>query len=318
MDQHSPLNILFLSSWYPSEVHQTLGNFVQRHAKAVALTNHVDVLYVTPENKIKESRLVKNSFHGVNEWIQYFPTQRINRWKRKSEFKKLFKHFIATSGKTPDLVHLNVVYPAGNQARLVLNEFDIPFIVTEHWTGYHPEHKTKTSPFQITEMQKTAEKAGTICPVSSHLQKAMTQPPWKFSGPFKVVPNVVDTHLFQPPKEIKRAKRVLHVSSLVDDHKNISGLIEVMSNVMKADKEVTFSIIGDGDIKPYIAKAKQQNLPLERFSIEGEKSLQEIASAMSNHDLFVLFSRYENLPCVILEAFAAGIPVVSSDVGGIS
>ena len=43
---------------------------------------------------------------------------------------------------------------------------------------------------------------------------------------------------------------------------------------------------------------------------------------MVNHlqsaSVFVLFSNYENLPCVILEAFSCGIPVISANVGGIA
>ena len=38
---------------------------------------------------------------------------------------------------------------------------------------------------------------------------------------------------------------------------------------------------------------------------------------MRASDALLLFSRYENFPCVIPEAWASGIPVLSTDVGGI-
>ena len=42
--QQKPLHILFLASWYPSTANATLGNFIQRHAEAVALTHKVTVV----------------------------------------------------------------------------------------------------------------------------------------------------------------------------------------------------------------------------------------------------------------------------------
>lgn len=44
----------------------------------------------------------------------------------------------------------------------------------------------------------------------------------------------------------------------------------------------------------------------------------ELVLELQKADVFVLFSNYENLPCVILEAFSCGIPVISTDVGGVS
>lgn len=49
----------------------------------------------------------------------------------------------------------------------------------------------------------------------------------------------------------------------------------------------------------------------------GLKEGEDLAKEVSSADLMVLFSRRENLPVVILESFASGVPVISTDVGGI-
>jgi glycosyltransferase involved in cell wall biosynthesis len=45
--------------------------------------------------------------------------------------------------------------------------------------------------------------------------------------------------------------------------------------------------------------------------------IEEVAREMRESDALILFSNYENFPCVIPEAWSSGIPVLASDVGGI-
>jgi glycosyltransferase involved in cell wall biosynthesis len=47
-------------------------------------------------------------------------------------------------------------------------------------------------------------------------------------------------------------------------------------------------------------------------------SEEQVALKMSMCDFFVLFSNYENLPCVLLEAMSCGKPVITTPVGGIT
>ena len=49
----------------------------------------------------------------------------------------------------------------------------------------------------------------------------------------------------------------------------------------------------------------------------GPAGVDEVVGAMHAADAFVLFSRYENLPCVLLEAWMTGLPAVATNVGGV-
>ncbi|MCB4234228.1 glycosyltransferase family 4 protein [Kaistella anthropi] len=44
---------------------------------------------------------------------------------------------------------------------------------------------------------------------------------------------------------------------------------------------------------------------------------QEVSEKMRASDCFVLFSDYENFPCVLLESLSTGTPVIATKVGGI-
>jgi glycosyltransferase involved in cell wall biosynthesis len=110
--------------------------------------------------------------------------------------------------------------------------------------------------------------------------------------------------------------RFLHVSTLKDEHKNISGILRSVKRLNEKRQDFEMLIVGDGDVTPHIKYAKELNV-LNVLKIEGGKSINEIARIMHDSDVFVLFSNYENLPCVISEAHCCGLPVISTDVGGI-
>ena len=54
-----------------------------------------------------------------------------------------------------------------------------------------------------------------------------------------------------------------------------------------------------------------------RVITTGEISYEQVGMELRKADALVMFSMYENMPCVILEALCTGIPVIASEVGGI-
>ena len=78
-------NVLFLSSWYPSRVHTTLGNFVRYHALAASKYNTINVLYLVPDDNVKDYEINYFQDKELKTTIVYF----------KRGFFKYLNYFIA-------------------------------------------------------------------------------------------------------------------------------------------------------------------------------------------------------------------------------
>ena len=65
-----------------------------------------------------------------------------------------------------DLVHHNILYPAGVIAWYLKKSKGIPYIITENWTGYLPSKNTHQSWIQKILSKKIARNANCITPVS--------------------------------------------------------------------------------------------------------------------------------------------------------
>jgi glycosyltransferase involved in cell wall biosynthesis len=72
-------------------------------------------------------------------------------------------------------------------------------------------------------------------------------------------------------------------------------------------------VVGDGDLRPSVEAAAADD---PRITLHGWRDSEGVASLLAGADVLVLPSEwYEGLPVVLAEAFAAGTPVISSDVG---
>jgi glycosyltransferase involved in cell wall biosynthesis len=97
--------------------------------------------------------------------------------------------------------------------------------------------------------------------------------------------------------------------------KALDRLLAAVARVRESDEGVKLVVVGDGQLRD----------DLERFADVlglgdavvwcGERQPEEILPAF---DIFALPSIYESFPYVVLEAMAAGLPIVASDVGGVA
>jgi len=305
------LNILFLCSWYPSEVLPTNGDFIQRHAEAVNLQHTVTALHIISKPGLTKTEFSEKNINNLKTLIAYTkPTN--NPIVKIFRFRKAYKHLLKKIEKI-DVVHVNRIFPLGLFAIQLKIVKKIPFIITEHWTGYHSTNSLKIGKLELITSKLIAKQASFICPVSKDLQKSMLN--LGLNGHYKIVPNVVNTDLFKPQENKVNSFTITHISDLNNKHKNISGMIKTAS---KLSEEIDFkwNFIG-GTNEVYKRELTKLNFNNSELNFIDHVSHKVLVEYLAKSDVFVMFSNFENLPCVILEAFSCGVPVISTDVGGI-
>ncbi|MCC6599381.1 MAG: glycosyltransferase, partial [Crocinitomicaceae bacterium] len=309
------LHILFLASWYPSRTHNTLGNFIQHHAEAIATRHDVHVLYITPLEGADQTFIQDETIAGVKTTIVYYQKGAFHLLRRFIAFKKGILHLQENGLFHFDIAHLNVIWPQGWQAIYLRWKYGLRYIITEHWTGYDLTVRPHPGKMVAHLSKLTTKNAEVVCPVTDNLGSTMRA--FGLSGHYVTVPNVVDTNIFHIEEKSSSPIRFIHVSSLNEKQKNITGILRAWKKATDTNHAIHLHIGGDGPVNMVSEEAVKLKIPSESISFFGEQTWDFIAKKMTASHCLLLFSNYENLPCVIAEALASGIPVISTATGGI-
>jgi len=89
-------------------------------------------------------------------------------------------------------------------------------------------------------------------------------------------------------------------------------------NLKRSHPEILLTVVGDGPARAELEQ-KTVNLGLsENVNFVGYKSQAEVRSYIQQSDVFVMSSFAEGIPVVLMEAMAAALPVVATQIAGIS
>ena len=319
MKNSKKIKVLLLSSWYPTKVKPTLGNFVQRHAAAIALYADITVLHLSfNPNQSKEIEISRFEDEGIKTIIYYVKKKSglpiIAQFRQFKQYISLYQKAIRTEFPefTFDIIHANVIFPIAAVAKKHADKYNVPHIITEHSTKY----LNKISLLHKRFVKHYTDETSVFTPVTNNLASGMQHNGIK--GEMIRVNNVVDTSIFslKEPKTDDKF-RFVHISTLVDKHKNITGILNVCKKLNQHHNNFELHIITDGNEAQYKKWAEENKLIDSTIIFHGEKTINQIADFIPSCDALLLFSNYENFPCVIVESLAAGLPVLSTDVGGI-
>jgi len=242
-----------------------------------------------------------------------------------------YKTFLE-SVKSSDLIHVHGhPYLSSLIAAKLAKKYSKPLVLTQHNTFIEYEdslwdHVEWLNDYTIgKQVLKEADKIVVVSNATGNYVLSLGADPEKI----RVLHNGVDVNRFRPLNGIKDEMRkklgiskessvALTVRRLV--YKNgIDTLIESAKKAIKQNPRLVFLVVGKG---PDFEKVKEkiEQLGIEKnFRLTGFISDEDLPFYYNAADFFVLPSKSgEGLPLVALEAMACGVPVIATNVGGIS
>ena len=222
-----------------------------------------------------------------------------------------------------DLLHVHYAIPHAYVAYLtkqMLAEegIHIPVVTTLHGTDITLVGK---SPALIPAVNFSINHSNVVTAVSHHLREE-TLNCFSIRKDIKVIPNFIDfdLHNYTFDKDLhmhyapNREKIMIHISNF-RPVKRVVDVIRVFVNV-RDKMPVKLLMVGDGpqrEVAEYLCRDLGCSDDVKFLG-----KTQDVSRLLAISDLFVLPSEKESFGLVALEAMAAGIPVVSSNTGGLA
>ena len=133
-----------------------------------------------------------------------------------------------------------------------------------------------------------------------------------------VIPNALPDECFRPAAPVlPRGAQILRVGLVArmnEKVKNHSALLRATAVLVKDFPQMEVVLAGDGQLRPELEKLATDLGIAGTVRFLGER--RDVPAVLASLDIAVLVSLSESLPNAILEAMAAGLPVVSTRVGG--
>lgn len=152
----------------------------------------------------------------------------------------------------------------------------------------------------------------------------ITAPAIKDVSKLAVVHSGIDLHKYDQPKgnrkliselSLNESTKIVGNLSALADHKDYPTFLRTAEKVISADPSVHFIIAGKGNEEKRIMKMISDLHLNANVHMLGFRD--DIVDVMQSLDVFLITSATEGLGTIVLEAFAAGVPVVATRAGGI-
>jgi glycosyltransferase involved in cell wall biosynthesis len=218
-------------------------------------------------------------------------------WIKKQQFSA-----VLASWGFPDAVAVSM-----------LNKFlKLPFFAKVHGTDVN---ENTQFPARSRLMKKWLNKAKTIFCASKALADVLEQE-GVAQNKLSVNYNGVNPSVFYPIQEKTHEQHFVFVGSLIAT-KGCNELLSAFILAKQKFPEMELDIVGEGPMKNALAEKINQHGLVHCVRLRGSVPLPKVAEYIRQANVLVLPSYREGVPNVLLESFASGTPVISTQVGGI-
>jgi glycosyltransferase involved in cell wall biosynthesis len=162
--------------------------------------------------------------------------------------------------------------------------------------------------------RKLLESAAVVTVPSAYLQEHMAP----YRADLVLLRNAIDTSAYRFRARVKPRARLVWVRAFHEIY-NPTLAIDVLASLARTHPDVTLTMLGpdkDGSLAAVLERAEQRGVR-DRLTIAGQVPKAAIPAHLDDADVFINTTDIDNTPISVLEALAAGLPVVSTSVGGL-
>lgn len=329
------MRILVLTNLYPNPGDRNRAPFNRQQFRALAALHPVRVIapigwveelaaWRHGATRLASTRQVVNDGITVDHPRYWYPPRCLRPWHGhfyQASVRTVFRR--AVDEFRPDIVLGSWAYPDGWSAVRLAHEASLPAVIKVHGCDllWGLRHNTDRQ----SGTREALRAADAVVAVSSDLANEVVrfgvQP-----ERVRVIYHGVDSTVFYPgPQTEARAKLelppherlLLFVGALVAV-KGVDVLLTACARLRQAGQPFMCRILGDGPMRAALEKQARDLGIADQVCFLGSRPHHELGDWYRAANIFVLPSRSEGVPGVLLEAMACGIPFVASRVGGTS
>lgn len=315
------LKVLIIPSWYPNKADPLWGNYFIKQASA--LNEYADVTMLHIERvglkQIKEFFYNKKTDGFNNELhpFKFYKKTTLNYKSFSLDFAykkyimcgyKAYLDLVKKEGK-PDVILVESVLPAGLIAKHIYEKEGIPYVVHAHSESIMTNEAYKK--YVIPVMKNASQYMAVNESIKNIVEEIR-------NDICHLIPNFIDCSKFSLKKERKDNDFVLLNVSNFYKAKALDVLLKALDIVInkKNYKNIKLKIVGKGEYKYYYESICNSLNLKDNVEFLGYIENEKLPDIYKNVDVLCVSSSFETFCIPIVEAFSAGLPVISTSCDG--